>query len=62
MDLLTSIVLWLEEVHALGYAVNDLKNGNLMVSRRGQLKGIDLDTYSPSAPRRTGCRTSTSSP
>jgi hypothetical protein len=47
MDLLTSIVLWLEEVHALGYAVNDLKNGNLMVSRRGQLKGIDLDTYSP---------------
>lgn len=47
LDLLTSILLWLEEIHALGYAVNDLKNGNLMVSRRGQLKGIDLDAYSP---------------
>lgn len=47
LDLLTSILLWLEEVHDLGYAVNDLKNGNLMVSRRGQLKGIDLDSYAP---------------
>ncbi|MCG8584257.1 MAG: hypothetical protein MI757_06055 [Pirellulales bacterium] len=46
MDLQTSIFLWLEEVHRLGYVVNDLKNGNLMVSRRGQLKGIDLDAYS----------------
>jgi serine/threonine protein kinase len=47
LDLLTSILLWLEEIHRLNYAVNDLKNGNLMVSRRGQLKGIDLDSYSP---------------
>jgi hypothetical protein len=46
LDLLTSKLLWVEEVHQLGYAVNDLKNGNLMVSRRGQLKGIDLDSYS----------------
>jgi hypothetical protein len=46
LDLLTSILLWLEEIHQLNYAVNDLKNGNLMVSRRGQLKGIDLDAYS----------------
>jgi len=46
LDILTSVVLWLEEVHDLGYAINDLKNGNLMVSRRGQLKGIDLDSYS----------------
>jgi hypothetical protein len=47
MDLLTSTVLWLEEVHHLGYAVNDLKNGNVMMSRRGQFKAIDLDSYSP---------------
>ncbi|HEY8946420.1 MAG TPA: hypothetical protein VIM73_19350 [Polyangiaceae bacterium] len=47
MDLLTSVLLWLEEVHELGYAINDLKNGNLMMSRRGQLKGIDLDSYAP---------------
>lgn len=46
MDLQTSIFLWVEKVHAMGYAINDLKNGNLMVSRRGQLKGIDLDAYS----------------
>jgi hypothetical protein len=46
MDLQTSILLWLEKIHGLGYVVNDLKNGNLMVSRRGQLKGIDLDAYS----------------
>lgn len=45
MDLQTSIFLWVEKVHAMGYAVNDLKNGNLMVSHRGQLKGIDLDAY-----------------
>jgi hypothetical protein len=47
MDLLTSVLLWLEETHHLGYAINDLKNGNLMVSRRGQLKGIDIDAYAP---------------
>jgi hypothetical protein len=46
MDLLTSTALWLEEVHQLGYAVNDLKNGNVMMSRRGQFKAIDLDSYS----------------
>jgi len=46
MDLQTSVFLWVEKVHAMGYAINDLKNGNLMVSRRGQLKGIDLDAYS----------------
>ncbi|HEY6081577.1 MAG TPA: hypothetical protein VIW29_22335 [Polyangiaceae bacterium] len=47
LDLLTSVLLWLEEVHEVGYASNDLKNGNLMMSRRGQLKGIDLDSYGP---------------
>lgn len=47
LDVITSTLLWLEEVHGLNYAINDLKNGNLMVSRNGQLKGIDLDTYSP---------------
>jgi hypothetical protein len=45
LDLLTSVLLWLEDVHHIGYAINDLKNGNLMMSRRGQLKGIDLDSY-----------------
>jgi hypothetical protein len=45
LDLLTSVLLWLEDVHRIGYAINDLKNGNLMMSRRGQLKGIDLDSY-----------------
>ncbi len=47
LDLITSMLLWVEEIHRLKYVVNDLKNGNLMVSRRGQLKGIDLDSYSP---------------
>jgi len=46
MDLLTSTALWLEEVHNLGFAVNDLKSGNVMLSRRGQFKAIDLDSYS----------------
>jgi hypothetical protein len=46
LDLITSVLLWLEEVHQTGFANNDLKNGNLMMSRRGQLKGIDLDSYS----------------
>ncbi|MBE2202919.1 MAG: hypothetical protein IAE94_01065 [Chthoniobacterales bacterium] len=46
LDLLTSTALWLEEVHHLGFAVNDLKNGNVMISRRGQFKAIDLDSYS----------------
>jgi hypothetical protein len=47
LDLMSSILLWLMEVHHLDYAINDLKNGNLMMSRRGQLKGIDLDSYAP---------------
>lgn len=47
LDLLTSVLLWMENVHDVGYAINDLKNGNLMMSRRGQLKGIDLDAYAP---------------
>ncbi|HEV8549393.1 MAG TPA: hypothetical protein VGQ57_10200 [Polyangiaceae bacterium] len=47
LDLMSSILLWLMEVHSLNYAINDLKNGNLMMSRRGQLKGIDLDSYAP---------------
>jgi hypothetical protein len=47
LDLLTSVLLWMVEVHRIGYAINDLKNGNLMMSRRGQLKGIDLDSYAP---------------
>jgi hypothetical protein len=47
LDLFTSLLLWVEEVHNLNYAVNDLKAGNVMISRRGQLKGIDMDSYSP---------------
>ncbi|MEI6072094.1 MAG: hypothetical protein WCS31_09895 [Verrucomicrobiae bacterium] len=46
LDLLTSKALWIEEVHGLGFAVNDLKNGNVMMSRRGQFKAIDIDSYS----------------
>ncbi|MDA3960858.1 MAG: hypothetical protein PF961_08715 [Planctomycetota bacterium] len=46
-DILTSIVLWIEEIHERGFAINDLKNGNLMLSRRGQVRGIDLDSYAP---------------
>jgi hypothetical protein len=47
LDLMSSILLCLMEVHSMNYAINDLKNGNLMMSRRGQLKGIDLDSYAP---------------
>ena len=47
LDIATSMLLWLEEVHGLNYTVNDLKNGNVMLSRRGQFKGIDLDSYAP---------------
>ena len=47
LDLFTSVLLWVEEIHNLNYAVNDLKAGNIMISRRGQLKGIDMDSYSP---------------
>jgi serine/threonine protein kinase len=52
LDLFTSVLLWVEEVHNLNYAVNDLKAGNIMISRRGQLKGIDMDSYSPVKTRR----------
>jgi serine/threonine protein kinase len=45
LDVLTSVLLTVEEVHGLGYAINDLKNDNLMISRRGQIKGIDLDSF-----------------
>ena len=52
LDLLTEMLTCLEEVHLLGYAMNDLKNDNMMISRRGQLKGIDLDSFSPiTSPR-----------
>jgi hypothetical protein len=51
LDLLTSVLLWVEEIHNLNYAVNDLKGGNIMIGRRGQLKGIDMDSYSPVATR-----------
>jgi hypothetical protein len=51
LDLLTSVLLWVEEIHNLGYAVNDLKGGNIMIGRRGQLKGIDMDSYSPVSKR-----------
>jgi len=51
LDLLTSILLWVEEIHNLNYAVNDLKGGNIMIGRRGQLKGIDMDSYSRVATR-----------
>lgn len=46
LDVLTSVLLTIEEVHQLGYAINDIKNDNLMMSRRGQIKGIDLDSFS----------------
>jgi serine/threonine protein kinase len=49
LDLITSMLLWVEEIHQIGYAINDLKNGNLMISRRGQMKGIDLDSYEPAS-------------
>jgi hypothetical protein len=45
LDVLTSVLLTVEEVHQLGYSINDLKNDNLMLSRRGLLKGIDLDAF-----------------
>ena len=45
IDLMVSILLWVEKVHNLGYAINDVKTGNIMINLRGQLKGIDLDFY-----------------
>ncbi len=45
LDVLTSVLLMVEEVHSLGFSINDLKNDNLMMNRRGQIKGIDLDSF-----------------
>ena len=28
LDLLSSVLLWLNDVHEVNYAINDLKNGN----------------------------------
>jgi serine/threonine protein kinase len=45
LELLISFLLLVEEVHACRFAINDLKNGNVMLGRNGQIKGIDLDSY-----------------
>ena len=53
IDIMVSILLWVEKVHRLGYVINDVKTGNVMMNCRGQIKGIDLDFYqrSPSLPQ-----------
>jgi hypothetical protein len=53
IDVMVSLLLWVEKVHMLGYTVNDIKTGNVMINCRGQLKGIDLDFYqkSPNLPQ-----------
>ncbi len=53
IDIMVSILLWVEKVHRLGYVINDVKTGNVMINCRGQIKGIDLDFYqrSPSLPQ-----------
>ncbi|MGD9043320.1 MAG: hypothetical protein PVG06_06400 [Desulfobacterales bacterium] len=45
IDIMVSTLLWVEKVHGLGYAINDVKTGNVMMNCRGQIKGIDLDFY-----------------
>ncbi|WP_319524516.1 hypothetical protein [uncultured Desulfosarcina sp.] len=45
IDVMISILLWVEKVHALGYSINDVKTGNIMINCRGLVKGIDLDFY-----------------
>jgi serine/threonine protein kinase len=45
IDVMVSMLLWVEKVHSLGYAINDVKTGNVMMNCRGQIKGIDLDFY-----------------
>jgi hypothetical protein len=50
IDVMVSILLWIEKVHALGYAINDVKTGNIMMNCRGQIKGIDLDFYQKAPP------------
>jgi hypothetical protein len=53
IDIMVSVLLWVEKVHKLGYAINDVKTGNVMMNCRGQIKGIDLDFYqkTPSLPQ-----------
>ncbi|MBW2467862.1 MAG: hypothetical protein JRE62_01120 [Deltaproteobacteria bacterium] len=53
ISIMVSILLWVEKVHALGYSINDVKTGNVMINCRGQIKGIDLDFYqrAPSIPQ-----------
>jgi hypothetical protein len=50
IDIMVSILLWVEKVHNLGYAINDVKTGNVMMNIRGQIKGIDLDFYQKAPP------------
>jgi hypothetical protein len=45
VDVMISTLLWVEKVHGLGYSINDVKTGNIMMNCRGQIKGIDLDFY-----------------
>jgi serine/threonine protein kinase len=53
IDVVVSMLLWVEKVHSLGYSINDVKTGNVMINCRGQIKGIDLDFYqkAPSFPQ-----------
>ena len=53
IDVMVSMLLWVEKVHSLGYSINDVKTGNIMMNCRGQIKGIDLDFYqrAPSFPQ-----------
>jgi len=53
IDVMVSMLLWVEKVHGLKYAINDVKTGNVMMNCRGQIKGIDLDFYqrAPSFPQ-----------
>ena len=50
IDIMVSVLLWVEKVHNLGYAINDVKTGNVMMNCRGQIKGIDLDFYQKAPP------------
>ncbi|MGD9193899.1 MAG: hypothetical protein PVF14_21485 [Desulfobacterales bacterium] len=50
IDVMVSMLLWVEKVHGLGYSINDVKTGNVMMNCRGQIKGIDLDFYQRTPP------------
>ena len=50
VDVMISVLLWVEKVHALGYSINDVKTGNIMINCRGLVKGIDLDFYQKAGP------------